>query len=176
MGEGELIMAKAGYVDVETPKDVQEKALQAIEMAKDTGRIRKGINEATKAAEKGNAVLVVIAEDVDPPEVVMHLPMICREKRIPYAFVSEKKQLGTAAGLEVPTSAIAIEKAGSASAVVDEVAAKLGARKGKEEKSEAKTEKAEEKAVEAPAEEKKEKPKKAAKPKAEKKPAEEKKE
>jgi len=166
-------MAK-GYVDVETPKELQEKALQAIEMAKDTGRLRKGVNEATKAAEKNGAVLIVIAEDVDPPEVVMHLPMIAKEKNVPYVFVAEKKMLGKSAGLEVPCSAIAIEKAGSASSIIDEIVAKMGVGKKKHEK--------EEKHAEAPAEEKKaeapkeEKPKKPRKPKAPKEGAEEKKE
>jgi len=154
----------ASYVDVETPKEIQEKSLQALEMAKDTGRIRKGINEATKAVEKGSAVLVLIAEDVDPPEVVMHLPMICKEKGITYVFISEKKLIGKSAGLEVPCSAIAIEKAGSAQTIVEEIGAKLGTKKKHAEK-EAKEEAKEE----APAAEEKPKAKKAAaKPKAKK--------
>jgi len=155
-------MAK-GYVDVETPKEIQEKALQAIEMAKDTGRLRKGSNEATKAVEKTGAELVVIAEDVDPPEVVMHLPMLCKEKKIPYVFVSEKKALGKSAGLDVPCAAIAIEKAGSASSVVDEIVAKMGGKKVEEKAGEEKKEAA------AQEETKPEKPKKPRKPKAEKK-------
>lgn len=153
-------MAKVSYVDIETPKDVQEKALQAVEMAKDTGRLRKGINEATKAAEKGEAVLIVIAEDVDPPEVVMHLPMIAREKKVPYVFVAEKKVLGKSAGLEVQCSAIAVEKAGSAASIVDEIVSRMGAKKQKEAKA-AKEEAPAEGKAEAPAEEKKEKPKRA---------------
>lgn len=160
-------MAKS-YVDVETPKELQEKALQAIEMAKDTGRLRKGTNEATKAIEKGGAELIVIAEDVDPPEVVMHLPMICKEKKIPYVFVAEKKMLGKSAGLEVPCSAIAIEKAGSASSVIAEIVSKTGGKKKAEkEEAPAPEAKAEEKKEEKPAEEKK--AKKPRKPKAEKK-------
>ena len=52
-------MAKS-YVKFETPKDVQSKALEAITVAADTGRIRKGTNEATKAIESGTAALVII--------------------------------------------------------------------------------------------------------------------
>ena len=70
------------YVKFETPADVKAKALEAITVAADTGRIRKGANEATKSIESGTATLVVIAEDVDPEEVVMHLPMLCGEKNI----------------------------------------------------------------------------------------------
>ena len=82
--------------------------LEIVEIARETGKIRKGINEATKAAERGVAKLVVIAEDVSPPEIVMHLPLICREKNIPYSYVSTKKGLGQYVGIEVGTAAIAV--------------------------------------------------------------------
>ncbi len=118
-------MAKS-YVKFETPKDVQAKALEAITVAADTGRIRKGANETTKAVEGGNAALVVIAEDVDPEEVVLHIPMICTEKNIPYCYVATKKELGAAAGLSVPSAAIAIEKAGNAAELVKSIAEKVG--------------------------------------------------
>jgi large subunit ribosomal protein L7Ae len=117
-------MAKS-YVKFETPKDVQGKALEAITIAADTGRIRKGANEATKAIESGNAALVVIAEDVDPEEVVMHLPMICTEKGIPYCYVATKKELGTSAGLPVTCAAIAIEKPGNAAELVKGIVEKV---------------------------------------------------
>jgi large subunit ribosomal protein L7Ae len=166
-------MAKVSYVEFETPKEIQEKTYQAIEMAKDTGRLRKGTNEATKAIEKMGCALVVIAEDVDPPEVVMHLPMICKEKKVPYVYVADKKLLGKSAGLGVPCAAIAIEKAGNAQELVNEIVTKMGGKGKKEEKEEA--------AVEAPKEEapkKEKKPKKKKEEKAEEKTekAEEKKE
>jgi len=118
-------MAKS-YVKFETPKDVQSKALEAITVAADTGRIRKGANETTKGIESGNATLVVIAEDVDPEEVVMHLPMICNEKNVPYCYVPTKKELGAAAGLSVQCAAITIEKPGNAAELVKGIVEKLG--------------------------------------------------
>jgi len=117
-------MAKS-YVKFETPADVKAKALEAITVAADTGRIRKGANEATKSIESGTAVLVVIAEDVDPEEVVMHLPMLCGEKNIPYCYATTKKELGTAAGLPVTCAAIAIEKPGNAAELVKSVQEKV---------------------------------------------------
>ena len=77
-------MAKPSYVKFEVPKELAEKALEAVEIARDTGRIRKGTNETTKAVERGQAKLVIIAEDVDPEEIVAHLPPLCEEKEIPY--------------------------------------------------------------------------------------------
>ena len=118
-------MAKS-YVKFETPKDVQAKALEAITVAVDTGRIRKGANETTKGIESGSATLVIIAEDVDPEEVVMHLPMICAEKNVPYCYVATKKELGAAAGLPVSCAAIAIEKPGNAAELVKGIAEKVG--------------------------------------------------
>ena len=172
-------MAKS-YVKFETPKDVQAKVLEAITVAADTGRIRKGSNEATKAIESGVATLVVIAEDVDPEEVVMHLPMICGEKNIPYCYVATKKELGAAAGLSVPSAAIAIEKPGNAAELVKSIVEKVSkvAPAKEEKKHEAPAEKKEHKheekapAAEAkPTGEKKEKkpraPKKEKAPKAE---------
>ena len=102
-----MTMAKA-YVKFQTPADIQTKALQAIEVSRQSGVIRKGVNETTKAIERSNAKLVVIAEDVDPEEIVMHLPPLCEEKRIPFVFVASKKDLGKAAGLLVPTTAIVL--------------------------------------------------------------------
>ena len=74
-------MAKA-YVKFQTPSDVQAKVLEVVEAAKAAGGLRKGTNEATKAIERGEAKLVIIAEDVDPEEIVMHMPAICGEKRV----------------------------------------------------------------------------------------------
>lgn len=163
-------MAKS-YVKFETPKDVQAKALEAITVAADTGRIRKGANETTKAIESGNAALVVIAEDVDPEEVVLHIPMICGEKNVPYCYVATKKELGAAAGLSVQSAAIAIEKPGNAAELVKSIAEKVGKSAPKKEEKKVEAPKAE-----APKHEHKKEEKKAEAPKAEgEKPAKEKK-
>ena len=91
-----------------------EDILEIVETARTTGKIRKGINEATKAIERGSAKAVIIAGDIDPPEIVMHMPVLCDEKKIPLYTVSSKSELGRAAGIQVGTSAIAILDAGEA--------------------------------------------------------------
>ena len=55
-------------------KELIEQVYEAVEVAKATGKIKKGANEVTKAIEKGTAKLVAVAEDVQPPEIVMHIP------------------------------------------------------------------------------------------------------
>ena len=91
-----------------------EEILEMVEIARDTGKIRKGINEATKAAERGIAKFVVVADDTDPPEVIMHLEPLCAEKGVKLVRVASKNELGRAAGLDVSCAAIAIVDAGDA--------------------------------------------------------------
>jgi len=102
-------------------KEIVEKTLEAIEKAKTSGKLRKGANEVTKAVERGQAKLVAIAKDVSPPEIVMHLPPLCEEKGIPLVHVQSKEELGVAAGLTVPTSAVAIVQEGEAKALIKEI-------------------------------------------------------
>jgi len=152
-------MAKS-YVKFQTPADVQAKVLEVVEGARNSGVVRKGTNETTKAIERGDAKLVAIAEDVDPEEIVMHLPGLCEEKKIPFAYVPEKVSLGKAAGLTVGTAAVAVTKAGSAEAALKDILSKLGAPAGaekaekKEEAKEAPKEKPEKKAAKKPKEKK----------------------
>ncbi len=103
------------------PSGLAAKVLAALEAAQATGLVRKGINEATKAIERSDAKLVVVAEDVDPEEIVAHIPGLCGDKRVPLAFVPDKKALGRAAGLSVPTSAVAIVKPGNAESALKEI-------------------------------------------------------
>jgi large subunit ribosomal protein L7Ae len=100
----------------------EAKVLEAIEVARTSGKIRKGANEATKAIEKSEAKLVVYAADVTPKEIVMHLPLLCKDKNIPCVQVSKKDDLGAAAGLSVGTAAVAIVKEGDAKSAIDSIA------------------------------------------------------
>jgi len=115
----------ASYVKYETPKDVATKALEALTVANDTGRVRKGANETTKSIESGNSKLVLIASDVEPQEVVMHLPEICKEKEVPFVFIATKKELGEAISIPVSCAACSIEKAGNGSEMLKAVCDKV---------------------------------------------------
>ncbi|MBA7608488.1 hypothetical protein ES703_15665 [subsurface metagenome] len=114
-------VAKSIYVRFEVPKELADKAYEAVENARDKGKLRKGTNETTKAIERKRAVLVVIAEDVDPVEIVAHLPPLCDEKGIPYIYVPSKRELGAAAGIDIGAAAISIVEAGQAKEVVKEI-------------------------------------------------------
>ncbi|MEW5897280.1 MAG: ribosomal L7Ae/L30e/S12e/Gadd45 family protein [Nanoarchaeota archaeon] len=97
----------------------EARVLELVEIARTSGKISKGANEVTKAIEKGNARMVVYAEDVSPKEIIMHLPLLCKEKDVPCFAVSKKDDLGAAAGLPVATAAVAIIKEGEAKAAIE---------------------------------------------------------
>jgi len=113
------------YVKFQTPKDVQDLAYDLVEKARDNGKISKGANEVTKQVERGQAKLVVMAEDVTPEEILAHMPVLCEEKNIPYAYVPSKEELGNSAGLLVSTAAIAITNPGKDKAGIENIVKKL---------------------------------------------------
>ena len=113
------------YADFDVPADLQDDAIEALEVARDTGTVKKGTNETTKAVERGNAELVYVAEDVQPEEIVMHLPELADEKGISFVFIDTQDDVGHAAGLEVGSAAAAIVNAGDAGDDVEDIADKV---------------------------------------------------
>jgi large subunit ribosomal protein L7Ae len=113
------------YVRFQTPKELQDLAYDLVEKARDNGKISKGANEATKQVERGQAKLVVMAEDVTPEEILVHMPVLCEEKNIPYTYVPSKDELGSSAGLKVPTAAVAIVNPGKDKAGIEGIVKKL---------------------------------------------------
>jgi len=106
-------MSLPPYATWNTPEELATEALKLLEDIRNAGgKIRKGVNETTKAVERGQAKLVYIALNVSPPEIVYHLPALCDERDVPYLFVPSKEELGKAAGIERPASSAAIVDAG----------------------------------------------------------------
>ncbi len=122
-------MAKL-HVRFEMPKDLVDKTFEALETARASGKVVKGTNEVTKVVERQQAVLVVIAEDVEPVEVVAHLPVLCDEKKVAYAYVPLKDELGKSVGMPVSTSAAAIVKPGKAKDIIEDIIKKTKTLKG----------------------------------------------
>ena len=85
-----------------------------IEKAAKTGKVDKGVNEVTKAVERGVAKLVVFASDVDPKELTQHLPILCKEKNIKFVEVDSREKLGISVGINRPTTAVAVIQEGEA--------------------------------------------------------------
>jgi len=85
-----------------------------IETASKTGKVDRGVNEVTKAVERGVAKVVVIAKDIEPKELTQHLPILCKEKGIVCIEADSKDKLGISAGIARPTAAVAVIKEGDA--------------------------------------------------------------
>lgn len=98
------------HIAFETPKDIQEQVYELVKaIGKDgRGKIKKGANEVTKAAERGVATMIVMAENVNPGELLAHVPMICKEKGIPFIYVEDQGYLADSAGMAAGTRTAAV--------------------------------------------------------------------
>ena len=100
------------YIKFSVSEDLRSLQDETLKKIAKSGKIKIGINEVTKAIERNTAKLVVIAEDVTPVEIVMHIPVIAKEKNIPYTYVKTKDDLGKAVGISAKASCIAVMDAG----------------------------------------------------------------
>ena len=104
----EVVNPVTVHVKFETPEDLEDAIFDLVSVCKEA--VCRGSNEVTKAAERGVAKLIVMAEDVNPPELLAHIPMICEEKQIPFGYVRHQEYLGKESGLPegVKTASIAL--------------------------------------------------------------------
>ena len=87
---------------------------EIIEKARKSGKVEKGTNEVTKAIERGTAKLIAYGADVDPKEIVQHIPILCKDKNIPCVEADKKEKLGISVGLNVGCASVAIIELGDA--------------------------------------------------------------
>lgn len=76
-------------------QEAQNKQQGAAQDSKKPTVLKFGLQHVTKLVEERKAKLVVIATDVDPIELVIWLPTLCRKMDVPYTFVKSKAALGT---------------------------------------------------------------------------------
>nr|EGQ39944.1 MAG: LSU ribosomal protein L7AE [Candidatus Nanosalinarum sp. J07AB56] len=114
------------YQKFEVGEAMVEQTYDAVEEADQTGKIVTGTNEVTKAIERNEADLVIVAGDVSPEEIVMHLPALCEEREVPYTYVPEKDELGAAAGVNVQAASAAVVTKGQAEDDVEDIGRKAG--------------------------------------------------
>ena len=89
-------------------KGLQKRIFDVITKASQLKKIKKGANESTKTLNRGISDLIIIAADVKPLEIVLHLPLLCEDKNVPYIFVESQKLLGRACGVSRPVIAASI--------------------------------------------------------------------
>ncbi len=92
------------------PKPLTKQILELIATAANFKKVKKGANESTKTLNRGITELIVLAADAEPIEILLHLPLLCEDKNVPYVFVSSQKALGRACGVSRPVIAVSIMK------------------------------------------------------------------
>jgi H/ACA ribonucleoprotein complex subunit 2 len=88
--------------------------------------VKRGVKEVVKGirkGEKGYAMLfsmfcseilklfcslLILAADINPIDIISHLPVLSEEAQIPYVFVSSKEELGHASSTKRPTSCVMV--------------------------------------------------------------------
>jgi len=71
-------------------------------------QLKKGANEVTKTLNRGIAEIIILAADTEPLEILLHLPILCEDKNVPYVFVRSKAALGRASGVSRSVIAVSI--------------------------------------------------------------------
>jgi U4/U6 small nuclear ribonucleoprotein SNU13 len=82
--------------------------LELVQQASNYKQLKKGANEATKTLNRGITELIVMAADTEPLEILLHLPLLCEDKNVPYVFVPSKIALGRACGVSRPVVSCSI--------------------------------------------------------------------
>ncbi|KAK1741939.1 U4/U6.U5 small nuclear ribonucleoprotein SNU13 [Skeletonema marinoi] len=82
--------------------------LDLVQQATNYKQTKKGANEATKTLNRGISEIIVLAADAEPIEILLHLPLLCEDKNVPYVFVPSKVALGRACGVSRPVISCSI--------------------------------------------------------------------
>ncbi|KAF2102636.1 ribonucleoprotein-associated protein [Rhizodiscina lignyota] len=76
-----------------------QEILDLVQQASHYTQMKKGANEATKTLNRGISELIIMAADTSPLAILLHLPLLCEDKNVPYVFVPSKTALGRACGV-----------------------------------------------------------------------------
>jgi len=101
-----------------------QQLLDLVQQASHYRQIRKGANEgkykfpfarsliltqvATKTLNRGISELIILASDTSPLAILLHLPLLCEDKNVPFIYVPSKMALGRACGVSRPVIAASI--------------------------------------------------------------------
>ncbi|CAD6580252.1 MAG: RNA binding protein snu13 [Alectoria sarmentosa] len=78
---------------------LSQEILDLVQQASHYRQLKKGANEATKTLNRGTSEIIVLAADTAPLAILLHLPLLCEDKNVPYVYVPSKTALGRACGV-----------------------------------------------------------------------------
>lgn len=114
------------YVTFASPLTLQERALNVLRSAHETGKVVAGKSEVERAIQRTNAELVYIAEDVEPQDIIQHIPELAEERNTPYIFIENQKSLIEATELGgANCSSAAIVSPGESAQELDNIISKI---------------------------------------------------
>ncbi|KAI9691293.1 MAG: RNA binding protein snu13 [Bogoriella megaspora] len=85
-----------------------QEILDVVQQAHNYRQLKKGANEATKTLNRGVSEVIVLAADASPLAIILHLPLLCEDKNVPYVYVPSKMALGRAAGVSRAVVSVSI--------------------------------------------------------------------
>eukprot|EP00727_Mastigamoeba_balamuthi_P007417 m51a1_g3296 putative h aca ribonucleoprotein complex subunit 2 (155) ;mRNA; f:287692-288348 len=90
-------------------------------------KTRRGVKEVVKALRKDKDAkrkrrVCFIAGDITPLDVISHIPVLCEEAGVPYAFVRSREQLGIASFTKRPTSCVLVSVAEGEDETIEKLA------------------------------------------------------
>lgn len=88
--------------------DLTQQILDVVQQSQSLRQLKKGANETTKTLNRGISEFIIMAADTEPIEILLHLPLLCEDKNVPYVFVPSKTALGRACGVSRPVIAASI--------------------------------------------------------------------
>jgi H/ACA ribonucleoprotein complex subunit 2 len=89
-------------------KKLLKKLHKTIKKASKARQVKRGVKEVVKGIRKGEKGLLILAADINPIDIISHLPVLSEEAQVPYIFVSSKEELGHASSTKRPTSCVMI--------------------------------------------------------------------
>ncbi|KAF8897539.1 50S ribosomal protein L30e-like protein, partial [Infundibulicybe gibba] len=89
-------------------KKLVKKLHKTIKKASKARQVKRGVKEVVKGIRKGEKGLLILAADINPIDIISHLPVLSEEAQIPYIFVSSKEELGHASSTKRPTSCVMV--------------------------------------------------------------------
>jgi len=101
-------MSERGKAWPPADAELTNSILDLVQAANAQKQLKKGANEATKTLNRGIAEFIVLTADTEPLEILLHLPLLCEEKNVPYVFVPSKAALGRACGVSRPVISVSI--------------------------------------------------------------------
>lgn len=88
--------------------ELTQQILDVVQQATKLRQLKKGANETTKTLNRGISEFIIMAADCTPIEILLHLPLLCEDKNVPYVFVPSRAALGRACGVSRPVIAASI--------------------------------------------------------------------